>query len=105
MTMSSIILTINRTLKSDVVWFIQTIQQNEKRENNEELPAVHSLIFDRLLPVDRQICRHQDSCDSHVYKVIHYAQIPIQIKKPLICTGRHKQSETWLSYRGGSFSA
>lgn len=69
MTMSAIILTISRTIKSDVVWFIQTIQQNEKPDNDKELTAVHSLIFDRLIPVNRQICRHPDSCDSHVYKV------------------------------------
>lgn len=72
MTMSQFILNSKRVQKSDVFWFIKTPSSASGSEatdaDDEKLrPSVPSPVMDALVPSERHICTHKESCDHHIY--------------------------------------
>lgn len=74
MAMSQFILNSKRVHKSDVFWFIKptiaakTVEAEEKQQ--QQPPAAkRSLIMDALVPSERHVCLHPETCDRHIYRV------------------------------------
>lgn len=75
MAMSAFILNTHRSLKTDVVWFVQSFRKRAADAvvapptttmRPESGPSPASPLFDRWLPVAQHVCGHPGSCDAYV---------------------------------------
>lgn len=62
-----------RVQKSDVFWFIKSPASTagpeapEAEADEKPRPSQPSPVMDRLVPSERHICSHAESCDEHIY--------------------------------------
>ena len=71
--------------------FIQPLKKTKSSKNEGSQKS--SFFMDKIVPTDRNYCGHTDSCDSHIYKVLHFYLIPSVTIMAYFSTGYRKLCE------------